>query len=33
MPKIEETSPAWRRGKLSMTVAFESGTTGAPAPP
>ena len=33
MPKIELTRPVCRRGKLSITMALDSGTTGAPAPP
>src|SRR3954471_6948715 len=33
MPKIELTRPACRRGKLSSTIALDSGTTGAPEPP
>ena len=33
MPKIEVTSPCCRWGKASSTMAFDSGTTGAPMPP
>jgi hypothetical protein len=33
MPKSDSTMACWRRGKVSMRMLCDSGTTGAPAPP